>query len=261
VAVRPNTVKAALQSGEPVFGTMAATGWSGAPRALQAAGLDFVLIENEHRTLGIETNQLLVAAARSLGLTSIIRVTDARYHLVARTMDLGADGVVVPRVESAQTASEAVSWVKFPPVGRRGFGIAPVVLDYESLSIPQAIEHWNANSIVLIQVETQKGVEAVEEIASVPGVDAVVIGPADLSISLGIPGQTKDPLFEAAVQRVVTACAKAGIASGMFSDSLEAIAFWLARGMRWFSCRSDEALMTQAAADLGGGLRRLRGAA
>jgi len=167
----------------------------------------------------------------------------------------------VPRVESAQTASEAVSWVKFPPVGRRGFGIAPVVLDYESLSIPQAIEHWNANSIVLIQVETQKGVEAVEEIASVPGVDAVVIGPADLSISLGIPGQTKDPLFEAAVQRVVTACAKAGIASGMFSDSLEAIAFWLARGMRWFSCRSDEALMTQAAADLGGGLRRLRGAA
>jgi 2-dehydro-3-deoxyglucarate aldolase/4-hydroxy-2-oxoheptanedioate aldolase len=250
-----------LQRGEPVFGTMAATGWSGAPRAFQAAGLDFVLIENEHRTLGIETNQVLVAAARSLGLTSIVRVTDAEYHLVARTMDLGADGVVVPRVESGQTAREAVSWVKFPPVGRRGFGIGPIVVDYEPLTIPQAIEHWNANSIVLMQVETRQGVEVVEEIASVPGVDAVVIGPADLSISLGIPGQTDDPLFREAVQRVVTACAKAGVASGMFSGSLEAIAFWLARGMRWFSCRSDEDLVTQAAADLGRGLRGLSGAA
>ena len=261
MAVRPNTVKEALQRGDPVFGTMAITGWCGAPRAVQAAGLDFVLIENEHQSLGIETNQRLVAAARSLGLTSIIRVTDAEYHLVARTMDLGADGVVVPRVESAEAAVEAVSWVKFPPVGRRGFGIAPIVVDYESLSIPQAIEQWNANSIVLVQVETQRGVEVVEEIASVPGLDAVVIGPADLSISLGIPGQTEDPLFEAAVQRVVTACAKAGIASGMFTLSPEAIAFWLARGMRWFCCRSDDGLMTQAAADLGTRLRSLRGTA
>ena len=238
-----------------MFGIAAVTGWGGTPRAVRDSGFGFMLIENEHRALGIETNQMLVAAARALGLTSIIRVTNAEYHLVALSMDLGADGVVVPRVESAQTAREAVSWVKFPPVGRRGFGIARSVTDFELLSIPDAIEHWNANSIVLIQVETRPGVDAVEEIAAVPGVDAVVIGPADLSISLGIPGQTDHPQFEGAVQRVVAACRQAGIASGMFSGSVATIRFWLDKGMRWFCCGSDEGMIDRGAADL---MRELR---
>jgi 2-dehydro-3-deoxyglucarate aldolase/4-hydroxy-2-oxoheptanedioate aldolase len=253
-------VKAALRRGEPVFGSIAVTGWLETPRAFRDAGLDFMLIENEHRTLGIETNQMLVAGARAVGLASIVRVTNAEYHLVARSMDLGADGVVVPRVESPETARQAVSWTKFPPVGKRGFGISGVAKDFEPLSIPEAIEYWNNNSIVVIQVETRQGVEAVEEIASVPGVDAVVIGPADLSISLGIAGQTEHPEFEAAVQRVVTACAKAGIASGMFSGSLDTIGSWMARGMRWFACRSDEEMVIQSAEEIAGRLEEMKGA-
>lgn len=254
--MRPNRAKAALKRGEPIFGMVAVTGWLGAPRAYATAGADFMLIENEHRTLGIETGQALVAQARALGLPCIIRVTNAEYHLVARSMDAGADGVVVPRVESARTAREAVSWVKFPPEGRRGFGIASVVTDYEPLSIAEAIEHLNANSLVLIQVETRAGVEAVSEIAAVPGVDAVVIGPADLSISLGIPGQTQHPAFIEALECVIAACRAAGIASGMFVSDPAVAREWLARGMQWFNCGNDEGLIMQGAAGM---LKRLRG--
>jgi len=257
--MRTNYAKAKLLRGEPIFGCAAL----GAPypelaHAYAAAGFDFMLIENEHWPMTLESDQLLVRAGRAANLTVITRVPDAQYHLVARTLDTGAEGIVVPRVESPECAAEVVSWARFPPQGRRGCGPGPLLYDYETVPLPQALEHWNRNTLVVIQAESTTAVERIDELAATPGLDAIMIGPADLSISLGIPGQTDHPDFERAVERVAQACAARGIASGMFVGDPERIKRYLRLGLRLFSCGGDIGLIRQAGSEL---MRKLRAAA
>jgi 2-keto-3-deoxy-L-rhamnonate aldolase RhmA len=111
---------------------------------------------------------------------------------------------------------------------------------------------------VILQVETRCGVEAAAEIAAVPGVDALVIGPADLSVALGLPGQLDHPQFQVAVRHAIAASRQAGVASGIFTGSAETVGFWLGEGMRWFCCGTDEGLVGTAAAEL---RRQIRGRA
>jgi len=177
-------------------------------------------------------------------------VPDAEYHLVARTLDTGADGIIVPRVESPERIAEVVSWARFPPEGRRGCGPGPLLFDYESVPLEQALEHWNRNIVVVTQAESRTAIEAINELAAVPGLDAIMIGPADLSISLGIPGQMDHPDFVAAVEKVAQACTDHRIASGMFVGDPQRIKQYMRLGMRLFSCGGDISLIRQAGTEL-----------
>jgi len=257
--MRTNRVKEKLLRGEPVFGCAAL----GAPypelaHAYAAAGFDFLLIENEHWPMSLESDQLLIRAGRAADLPVIVRVPDAEYHLVARTLDTGADGIIVPRVETPQRAAEVVSWARFPPQGRRGCGPGPLLYDYESVPLPEALDHWNRNTLVVIQAESQAAIASIDGLASTPGIDAVMIGPADLSVSLGIPGEIDHPEFVRAVERVAQACAAHRIASGMFVGDPERIKGYLRLGLRLFSCGGDIGLIRQAGADL---VRKLKAVA
>ena len=192
--MRVNTVKQALREGRVQLGCSCFQLRSpDAVRALAAAGLDWVFFDGEHGAYGFETLQDLMRVATGVGLCPIVRVADLDYALIARALDCGAEGVLLPRVESPELLAKAVSWTRFPPMGARGFGLAAPHLDYEPVSIPDAIAHVNANVLVVLQIETRTALERIDELLAVPNIDAVLVGPGDLSISLGVPGQFDHP--------------------------------------------------------------------
>src|SRR5512133_321764 len=176
--MRINTVQKVLAEGKVQLGTGFGQMRSPeVPRILAAAGFHWAFVDTEHGGFDLETVQDICRVSNLCGFCPIVRVADLQYSLVARALDCGAQGVMFPRVESPELLEKAVSWTKFPPVGIRGYGLAPTQTDFEPLSFSQIIEHVNANTMVVFQIETQRAVDAREELLSVPGIDAVMIGP------------------------------------------------------------------------------------
>jgi 2-dehydro-3-deoxyglucarate aldolase/4-hydroxy-2-oxoheptanedioate aldolase len=214
-----------------------------------------VFFDAEHGAYGYETLQDLMRVATSVGLCPIVRVADLEYALIARALDCGAEGVVLPRVESPELLAQAVSWTRFPPMGARGFGLAAPQLGYGPVSIADAIAHVNANVLVVLQIETRRALDRLEELLAVPNIDAVLIGPGDLSVSLGIPGDFDHPTFVAAVEKVRDRCVQAGIAPGIHMRGLDQARKWRERGMQLVSCNSDLGFLFDRAAETVNALR------
>jgi 2-dehydro-3-deoxyglucarate aldolase/4-hydroxy-2-oxoheptanedioate aldolase len=181
-------------------------------------------------------------------------VADINYGLTARALDCGAQGIIFPRMEDPRLLETALSWTKFPPAGVRGYGLQPSQVDYETIKIPDAIEHINANTLTVLQIESARGVEAREEILSVPGIDAVMIGPADLSISLGVPGEFQHPKMVAAMEAVRETCDSRGIAPGTQTRTVALARFWKERGMRFLGCGSDITFLFEKAKETAGAI-------
>src|SRR5689334_9036069 len=187
--MRINQVKRALADGQLQLGTgFGHLRSPEIPKLLAAAGFHWAFIDTEHGGFDLETVQDICRVASLVGLSPIVRVADMQYSLVARALDCGAEGIIFPRVESPELLERAVSWTKFPPVGIRGFGLTNMAVNYEPATIPQILEHMNENIMVVLQIETALAVERRDELLSVPGIDAVMVGPVDLSISLGVAG-------------------------------------------------------------------------
>jgi 2-dehydro-3-deoxyglucarate aldolase/4-hydroxy-2-oxoheptanedioate aldolase len=220
------------------------------PRILAAAGFDWTFIDGEHGGFGIETLQDLCHASVTAGLSPVVRVADMQYALVARALDCGAQGVLFPRVESAEVLERAVSWTKFPPVGIRGFGLTPAHLGYERATIPQVIEHMNQNVMVVLQIETKLAVEKRDELLSVPGIDAVLVGPVDLSISLGVPGDFENPKMVEAMEKIRDSCIQHGVAPGTQTRTLSLAKFWKERGMLFLGSGSETGFLFEKASEI-----------
>ena len=245
--MQPNRVKAALKNGDAVTGPILSEVRSmGMVKLMAAAGYDFIFIDTEHGMYGMETVANLVQMALACGLCPLVRPADLTYTLVARALDTGAQGVIVPRVETRQEADDAVSFVKYPPVGRRGAG-GNGRNGYERRGEREAVEESNAETLVVLQIESAKGLDNVDEIASTPGVDALLIGPGDLSISLGIPGEVDRAEFTGAVQRVMDACRTHGIAAGTLGASGAALKPYYDLGFRFLLCNTDGNMIAEAA--------------
>jgi 2-dehydro-3-deoxyglucarate aldolase/4-hydroxy-2-oxoheptanedioate aldolase len=176
-----------------------------------------------------------------------VRVADLQYALIARALDNGAMGIIFPRVESPELLATAVSWTKFPPLGVRGFGLTPTHVEYEKATIPQIAEHVNANTLVVLQIETALAVERREELLSVPGIDAVMVGPVDLSVSLGVPGEFFHPKMVEAMEKVRDSCLAHGVAPGTQTRTVELAKFWKERGMRFLGCGSETGMLLEGA--------------
>jgi 2-keto-3-deoxy-L-rhamnonate aldolase RhmA len=224
-------------------------------RLLAKAGFHWAFLDTEHGGFDLETLQDICRVARLSGLSPIVRVGELLYTLVARAFDCGADGVIFPRVEDPEVLARAVSWTKFPPVGIRGYGLSLHHLDYETHSFPEVIDHMNSNSMVVLQIETRRAFEAREELLSVPGIDAVMVGPADLSISFGIPGQFEDPVLIDAIDAIVASCVKHNVAPGIQTRNLKLAQFWRDHGMLFLGCGNELAMMWERALEITNGLR------
>ena len=252
-----NPLRAKLQKGETIYGTMLRD-FTTSPEIcefLSRAGFDYVIVDGEHSPCGYETINQLVLASRPAGVAFLARVSDATYTLVARMLDTGVEGIMAPRVEDKKTVEEVVAAAKYPPIGRRGFGLRDFHLGDKPVAIPEAIAHFNENTVVIIQIESQKALDNLDEMLSVPGVDVALVGPTDLSISLGCPGESEHPRMEEALQHVVAVCQRKGVAPGVHFPVFELSKKWHAKGMRFVMCSSDGALFNQAAKELARKLR------
>jgi 2-dehydro-3-deoxyglucarate aldolase/4-hydroxy-2-oxoheptanedioate aldolase len=224
-------------------------------RILAAAGLDWTYLDSEHGGFDLETLQDMARAANDNGLCPIIRVAELQYALVARALDCGAQGVLFPRVESPEVLAQAISWTKFPPLGVRGFGLQPTHLNYEMRTMPEIIAHMNEHVMVVLQIETVTAMNRVDELLSVPGVDAVMIGPADLSISLGVPGQFEHPTMIAAIEKIRDACLRHGVAPGIHVRFAKLAKYWRDNGLTFVSCNSEIGYLLEKAQETVAALR------
>jgi 2-dehydro-3-deoxyglucarate aldolase/4-hydroxy-2-oxoheptanedioate aldolase len=230
--VRDNPVKHRLADGEVVLGTMVTEFATPAvARLTAAAGAEFTLFDLEHTGYGIERMRTVLAAARSADTVPFLRVPDAAYDLIARGLDLGALGVMVPAVESADEARLVAESARFPPIGRRGFGLL-MRDEWAAEGVPATLEKVNAETLVLAQIETAAGIAAADAIAAVDGIDILWIGHFDLTSSLGIPGDFASPRYHDAVDRVLAAGAAAGKPVGMVCGSVEEGSALVERGFR-----------------------------
>jgi 2-dehydro-3-deoxyglucarate aldolase/4-hydroxy-2-oxoheptanedioate aldolase len=249
--MRANLVKQNLRAGKLQLGTgFGQLRSPEIPRLLAAAGFQWAFVDTEHGGFDLETVQDICRVSALAGLCPIVRVADLQYALVARALDCGAQGVMFPRVEAPELLERAVSWTKFPPVGIRGYGLTAVQVDYEALTFPQIMEHLNANTMVVLQIETRRALEAREELLAVAGIDAVMVGPADLSIALGVPGDFQHPKMVEAMEAVRDSCLKRGIAPGTQTRNPALARFWKERGMLFLGCSNETGMLYERAVEL-----------
>ena len=243
-----NRLRSLLEHGHTVVGSMLADSTSNASlRTLHNAGLDFVIIDNEH---GMYTNRQLsdlCTHAVVLGLTPLVRVPDLQYHLVAQSLDGGAQGLVIPRIYTAQQVVDVVKWAKYPPVGVRGNAQWRAYSGWTGGPVVDAMSTMNREILLLFQIETLESVQHMDELLSVAGVDGVLVGPNDLSINLGTPDDWASPAMTAAFQEVIRLCDSKGLIAGIHvSDSAQSIDY-ARRGFRLVSANSEMGFMAGAA--------------
>lgn len=246
--MKQNTTLARLRAGETAYGcAMQLYPALEIPRLLAAAGFDWFFVDAEHGPFGGETTSQLIAAGVHAGITPIVRVSELLYSLVARSLDLGAHGIILPRVEDPKLLEQALRWTKYPPNGVRGYGVFPPLLDYESHSMPAVMQHLDRNVMVIVQFETVRALEIADELLDAGPIDAIMVGPSDLSISMGIPGEFEHPKLIDAVLALAEKCEQRGIAPGLHSRSAEAARRWAARGMRFAGAGSEQSMLLESA--------------
>ncbi len=242
-----NKVKRALQRGEVVIGTMIQESRSPAiAQILANIGFDFMFIDMEHGAYDLETVADIIRVARLAGICPLVRVPDPEYHLMARPLDAGAQGVMIPRVEAREQVERIVERVRYPPVGVRGVAASRGHTDYRRQKLRSLADWLNQETLIVIQIERRRALERVEELVSVPGVDVALVGTNDLALSLGVPEPT-DQAIIAGVERVITACREAGVAPGIHLRDVEALGRWMRRGVRMIACSTDVDLLQEAA--------------
>jgi len=210
--------------------------------ALEAAGVDFAVIDMEHSSFDADRIGDLMAWFRATTVAPIVRVPQPAYHFLARSLDAGALGVMVPNVESEQQARDIVQAVKYAPLGQRGVGLGTAHTDYIMPNAEDHLREANKRTTVICQIESPRGVENAEAIASVPGVDCLGVGHFDLSHSMGIPAQFNDERFLKALTDVVSAAEQCGKTAGAQPASFDQATQWWDLGFRVLSWRSDIAL-------------------
>lgn len=209
--MKKNLVLEKLERGEHVLGTFFHSGSALVMDAVGLSGMDYVIIDKEHSPIGVETAADMIRAAEAKDLTPFVRIKEISRSSVLKLLDLGAKGLIVPAVNGVEDVKKLVEYSKYPPVGNRGMAMGRGS-DFGLGTLPLP-EHWaqhNRETLMIPMCETQEFVDSVEEIACMDGVDGIFIGPCDLSIALGKPGQFDDPDVTAAFQRVVDACKAAG---------------------------------------------------
>lgn len=225
-----------LQNRQKIFATtLVSIPWSGIIEIFKNDVLDFLVLDLEHGSFSVEAAENLIRTARGYELPVIVRAADSLYHLLSACLDAGAKGVLVPRVETADQARVAVDSVRFPPQGRKGFGGFSLVREW------RGVEQFNSQIVVLLQIESQRGIDNLEEILAVEGISGIIVGPSDLSIDLGVPLRYDHPRLIEAVDRVLDGCRTRELSCGIYCATKLSISLWRDRGMNiiWSGCATD----------------------
>jgi 2-keto-3-deoxy-L-rhamnonate aldolase RhmA len=181
---------------------------------LKAAGCDFALFDLEHSGFSFETVKSAMRYFEAAEVAAIVRVPSKEYHHIARACDMGAEGIMIPMVNTAAEARALVDCMKYHPLGKRGVALGVAHDNYSGGAVPEKLAAANARTTLFCQIETADGAKNADEIAAVEGVDVLWVGHFDLSVSLGIPGQFDHPKFLEAIDKTVAATKKHGKSLG-----------------------------------------------
>lgn len=210
---------------------------------LAAAGVESVVIDQEHGVMGPAMVRQLITAAHAAGLPAVVRCAEIRRAVLQDALEAGADGVLVPMVDCVEQARAVVEWCRYPPEGTRGFHPVTAASSYGAR--PGGVESRNREVFVAVQIESAAALEAVDAIARVPGLDALFLGPGDLALSLGV-GRDDQALSDALAAMTVAA-ARHGKLAGTFVATRAQARDAVASGARWLVASGDGVLLQDAA--------------
>lgn len=245
VPPRPDLRRRVL-AGEPTIGLFVNLGSIVSAEIVARAGYDWALLDLEH---GMTTEADLLAqlmAVQATPTAAVVRVVSAERMRVGRVLDLGADGLMIPRLETAEAMRETVSWMRYPPEGIRGVAAGTRGAGYATVPHAQ-IRTINERVLGVFQVESRAAVAAIDALAAMEGVDVLFVGPADLSHEMGIPGEFSHPRFIEALDRVSTVARAHGKAAGMLVRDASEVPAYLARGYGFLGIGSDSGLVMSGA--------------
>jgi len=245
--MRPNPLQDRLAAGETLYGTMVFEFLSaGLPQILQAAGASFVFYDMEHSGFSYSEIKTQLALCRGLDIVPLVRPRATTHEHTAQLLDLGALGLLFQMCETAEQAEEFVRLTRYPPSGQRGAMFGGAHDDYSALTVPQIIDGAHERTMVCVLIESEKGVANAEEIMSVPGVDVAHLGHGDLSLSLGVPGDTNHPKMQAGIDAILAACEQHGKAAACLAGDVATGIGWVNRGFQMISYNYDIGLMKSA---------------
>ena len=250
--MRENRVKKALRERKVVIGTMVSEVRSpGIAQMLSTAGFDFMIIDSEHSSFSIQTVADLILAAKASDIAPIVRVPSKEgHHLLSRPLDAGAQGLLVPQVETKKEVVEIIKVTKYYPLGQRGMALRRAHSNFVKKDVTEITKSANEKTLIIIQIESKRAIDNLNELLSVEGVDAALIGPNDLSQSLGIPGRTNHPTEIEYISKMVKICEKHNVASGIHLGSVEALKKWIKEGIRLIVVSNDISMIVDTGTKL-----------
>jgi 4-hydroxy-2-oxoheptanedioate aldolase len=243
--LQSNRLRARLAAGERVYGLINSIAAPLLVEMIGYAGFDFVILDLEHVGVNPQTLEDLIRAAECCGLTPLVRVPGVEPGTILRALDAGAQGIVVPRVQDAQQARQAVCAARYHPLGERGISGGRTT-GFGTLPLAEYMALANREIMVVAMIEDADGVRNIEAIVAVPGIDMVLEGAIDLSQSLGLPAQAQHPRVQEAVRRVAAACAAQGIAFCAIPRVDGQHEAWCEAGIKAFLLGDDRGISARA---------------
>ncbi len=249
--MRTNPVKRTLRDGKPSFGTWLSLGDLFATRLLARQNFAWLTLDIEHSPIDWSQAAMIFAAIADGGGVPLARVPKGNHDYIKRVLDAGAWGIVVPMVDTVEQAKIAIAAAKYPPTGNRSLGGGMHSLNFDCQS-PEYYRRANDEILVVLQTESPTGVANAEEIYSLPGVDAIFVGPVDLRAQMRKPDGTEatDEEFEAMLQRVIAAGKKTGTPTGMHVMDPKTALLRAEQGMQFIAIGSELRMMTERAAEI-----------
>jgi 4-hydroxy-2-oxoheptanedioate aldolase len=239
---RDGTLKQKIAKGDFIFAGAVMDCRTGAIiEAYEEAGYDYVFIDREHTTFDFADVAEHIRVSRILGIPCMVRVAEASYTELCRTLDQWPDGVWVPRIRSRADVEAVIEKVKYPPIGKRGLGASTCPAGkYLGWTTPaEMVETISRDFVLGIQIETKEALENLDDILSVPGIDVALVGNDDLSVGLGITGQFDSDKYINAIKEIIAACNRHGVQPGIAGGDPVWVKRWADLGMRHFWSASD----------------------
>lgn len=245
----PNHTKRRLERGELVLGlSLRQARTVDIGKIAQASGFDFLFIDTEHSPLSLDTVAQIAVAAQDAGVTPLVRPAGDDPALLARLLDIGAMGLIVPHVDTPEQARRIVDATLFPPIGQRAMVPFLPQLGFEPIAPREVIRIVNADTLIVVMLESPEAIANADAIAATPGVDVVMIGVNDLAAESGVLGETDHPKIREAFGVVIDACRRHGkvFGAGGLKDRA-VIEGYISRGLRFLPAGSDLGYFLQAA--------------
>ena len=233
-----------LEAGEPVIGAFLGLRSPDAGEMMSQAGFDFLLVDAEHSNVGPETTLEMLRAIDRGRAAPLVRLSETSAANVQWALDGGAEGIMFPRIRTADEVRQAVALCRYPPDGIRGLG--PGRASGYGVNMLGYAASANREILVIIQVETLEAVENMEEVAAVPGVDLIFLGTGDLAQVMGFPGEMHHPRILEIGRRVMEACANHAVHFGVLALQEEPLAYWNEQGAQFFAVGTDALYLAQA---------------